>query len=392
MAPAGTAVTFRYGTGAKGKGVDKGRRALRQPRGLHVGADGSLLVADFGNHCVVRFRPGDARGKVVCGEEGKQLPTIDVMKDIDRPLAPVDGEGFLMKAPVDVVLGPEGAILVLDTEEARVQSFSGKGGAATQVVPPPTGQLLKSNHSPEALKNPRSAVVAPDGAIVLCDTWGHRVFRFPPGMDVSDKPDVLAGTPNSAGQRPDQLFFPSCIAFGPDGAMYVSDTNNHRVQRFDKDSFGEGAVGVTVAGSASGETGSGPGELNMPTGICIDPADGSLIVADRANARVMRFAAGSKAGDKGEELLGASDVQRPWGLCVGPDGAIYVSDERAATVFKLGGEAPAARPAVEEEEEEPVVEAPKAPAPQPLVEEVSSTEPETKSAAPAVSGSHLDLD
>jgi len=394
MAPAGSAVSFRYGTGAKGRGVEKGRRSLKQPRGLHVQEDGTLLVADYGNHCVVRFAPGDARGKVVAGEEGKRLPDIDIMKDIDRPLGAPEGEGFLLKQPIDVCLGPEGSVWVLDNEEARVQGFGGKGGAATQVAPPPSGSYLKSHSTPEAVKNPRSAIVAPDGAVVICDSWSHRVLRYMPvgSPEAAEKPTVLAGTANSAGQGPDQLFFPSCVAYGPDGALYVSDTNNHRVQRFAPGSL----EGTTVAGSLFGVAGEGLCDLNMPTGIAFE-RDGSLLVADRANARVLRFAAGSKGGDQGEEVAGPDILQRPWGLCVGADGAVYVSDERLASVLKLGGEEAPATPAAaadeEDEAEAPKVELLEPPRKQPLVEEVPDAEAAAAPAAPvAVKGSHTELD
>jgi sugar lactone lactonase YvrE len=72
----------------------------------------------------------------------------------------------------------------------------------------------------------------------------------------------------------------------------------------------------------------------MPTGICVDPRDSSILVADRCNARVMRFAAGG--GQQGEEVIGAhQQLSRPWGICQGQDGAIFVSDERKALVLKL---------------------------------------------------------
>ncbi len=42
---------------------------LSYPQGLALEADGSLLVADGGNQRVMRFRPGQAEGVVVAGDE-----------------------------------------------------------------------------------------------------------------------------------------------------------------------------------------------------------------------------------------------------------------------------------------------------------------------------------
>merc|ERR1711988_1239293 len=96
-------------------------------------------------------------------------------------------------------------------------------------------------------------------------------------------------------------------------------------------------TGTTIAGSSSGQAGASLGDLNMPTGICIDPRDGSLLVADRMNARVLRFPSGG--GKHGEQIIGAEHLLRPWGVCQEHDGTIYVSDERRAIVLKV--EAPA---------------------------------------------------
>merc|ERR1712072_1566769 len=98
-------------------------------------------------------------------------------------------------------------------------------------------------------------------------------------------------------------------------------------------------TGSTVAGSAEGVPGAGLGELNMPTGLCIDPRDGSLLVADRMNARVLRFPAGG--AKQGEVVVGSEQqLERPWGVCQDAAGAIYVSDERRSLVLKVEAPAP----------------------------------------------------
>merc|ERR1711881_676968 len=90
----------------------------------------------------------------------------------------------------------------------------------------------------------------------------------------------------------------------------------------------------------------------MPTGICIHPQDGSLLVADRMNSRLLRFPAGSRAGDVPEVVVGPDELDRPWGVCVGSDGSIYVSDERRAVVLRVHPEGATVEAAAEVEEEE----------------------------------------
>merc|ERR1711918_220531 len=89
---------------------------------------------------------------------------------------------------------------------------------------------------------------------------------------------------------------------------------------------------------------------NMPTGLSIDPRDGSLLVADRMNSRVLRFpAAGSQ---QGEVVIGPDQLHRPWGLCQDSEGSIYVSDERKCVVLRV--EAPA--PCASSPQEQPVLQ------------------------------------
>lgn len=334
MAPSGESALFQYGTGEKGSGVtEDGIRRLKQPRGISVGPDGGLLVADFGNHCVLRFNKNDSHGKVVAGEEAKMLPTVDLLKNVDRPNfgGPVEGEGFLMKRPVDVCAHDNG-ILVLDSEVCRVQHFTSLTEKAATIVPSPNGPPQKSVHNPESVKYPRSLLVRPGGEVVICDTWSHRVLCYPEGATT---PDVIAGKSNSSGSTAERLCFPSGIAFDGQGQLYVTDTNNHRVQCFRQGEL----TGTTVAGSPEGVAGAGLGELNMPTGLCIDARDGSLLVADRLNSRVLRFPAGG--AQQGEVILGAEQqLERPWGICQDADGAIYVSDERRSMVLKFEAPAP----------------------------------------------------
>jgi len=160
-----------------------------------------------------------------------------------------------------------------------------------------------------------------------------QVLRFaPPGSaEEMEKATVLAGMPNTWGRSAHQLAFPSCAILDADGSLLVADTNNHRIQRFEPNS----QEATTLAGSSSCKKGDALHELDMPTGICRDPRDGTLLVTDRGNARVLRFPAKSKAGCEGTVVAGPDLVSRPWGICAAPDGAIFVSDDRDAVVLKI---------------------------------------------------------
>src|SRR5439155_1427221 len=69
---------------------------------------------------------------------------------------------------------------------------------------------------------------------------------------------------------------PSGVAVRPDGTILVADTGNNRIQLFD-------AKGSFL--SAFGSEGSGDGQLSGPTGVAVSP-DGRILVADTGNHRI----------------------------------------------------------------------------------------------------------
>ena len=81
---------------------------------------------------------------------------------------------------------------------------------------------------------------------------------------------------------------------------YISDTGNHRVQRF----------GYNNAFKQEwGGRGTGEGRFNRPTGICADPS-GNIYVVDGGNQRVQRFSGdGEFHFELGEEGTGEGQFQ-----------------------------------------------------------------------------------
>lgn len=320
------AVVEVFGASTPGAGIDEdGTRMMGQPRGIHIDADGALIVSDYKNQCVLRFPQGSKKGEIIAGQEKEQRPMEEMKVTsrgdiIDPPKA--HEIAHLLANPVDVGRSPSGELLVLECSRGFLCSFEGPRSKSQDVIPAPMSK--NSMSSPEGVKYPRGFVVAPDGAILICDTWSHRVLRFPAG---STEPTVIAGCPNSMGSRLDQLAFPSGIALDAEGALLVSDTNNHRVQRF----FPGESCASTSAGSFMCKCGTGLSELDSPAGICMGPG-GDLFIADRGNARVLRFAPGAKEGDV---VLGPDTLRSPWALCFDAQGFLYVTDDRKGQVFRV---------------------------------------------------------
>jgi DNA-binding beta-propeller fold protein YncE len=74
-----------------------------------------------------------------------------------------------------------------------------------------------------------------------------------------------------------------------------------------------------------GGTGTGNGQFNGPTGVAVDPISGDVYVADTNNQRVERF-------DANGAYLSQFAERYPSGLATDPTGNVYVADKLSGTV------------------------------------------------------------
>uniref|UniRef100_A0A1X7TMF1 RING-type domain-containing protein n=1 Tax=Amphimedon queenslandica TaxID=400682 RepID=A0A1X7TMF1_AMPQE len=112
---------------------------------------------------------------------------------------------------------------------------------------------------------------------------------------------------------------PVDVAIDSEGLVYVTDYNNHRVQKFTHD-------GKYLVSKFGGE-GSGPGQLNRPAGIAVDNA-GLVYVSEYNNHRVSIFTSdGVFVRSFGEEGANEDQFYRPHvGMTFDKDGFLYICD------------------------------------------------------------------
>lgn len=164
------------------------------PRGIAVSPDGkSLYVTDTGNKRVVRYDPNGQR-LGVWGSEGTKT-----------------GE-FI--EPVGIAVDPEGRVIVADTGNRRLQVFDAEGTFIE-------AHLVSGWE--EFYSEPYIAV-ASDGAIIVSDSYNHRVARYVGG--------TLTTSWGKSGSKGGEFNRPIGVAADNQGGIYVSDTLNHRIQKF----------------------------------------------------------------------------------------------------------------------------------------------------------------
>jgi hypothetical protein len=105
---------------------------------------------------------------------------------------------------------------------------------------------------------------------------------------------------------------PTNLALSPTGEMYVSDGyGNARVHKFTPD-------GKLLF--SWGEPGTGPGQFNIVHSVRTD-TKGTVYIADRENYRIQVFT------PEGKFIEQWTDMQKPQGFYMGPDGYLYTTEK-----------------------------------------------------------------
>jgi uncharacterized protein (TIGR03663 family) len=169
----------------------------------------------------------------------------------------------------------------------------------------------------EQFSHPRGVAVDPAGYVYVVDSGNHRVQKF-------DLEGNYLLTWGGQGNAPGQFQEPWGLAVDDQGRVYVADTWNHRVQVFD----GNGAF-LNTWGTHAQMQGLGADTAEFfwgPRDIAID-GQGRLLVMDTGNKRVQVFTTdGEFLTMFGGSGAGPGQMNEPVGVAVAPDGRIYVAD------------------------------------------------------------------
>ena len=285
----------------------------------------SIYVLDTGNRRVETFGPGgaysdqfthrfdvpsgitmDSSGNIYV-KDGSTHCTVDKFDKAGRFLLKFGacfsgalGPGILDNSGA-VTTDPSGNVWVTSPNYYYVQEFDGNGNYLNMVCFANLGIAGCPAATPFA--------VQPQG--IASDAGGNlyvtNVYPLSGGSNVVELSNrgVYLASFGGPGAGDGQFNAPWGIAIDRRGDMYVADSQNNRIQKFD-------SAGAYL--SQFGSAGSGNGQFNCPVAIAFD-SGGNVYVADVGNNRVQEFdGRGGYLGQFGSPGTGNGQFIAPFGI------------------------------------------------------------------------------
>lgn len=273
------------GNGEKGYGGDGGpatAASLAEPYGVVVDRAGNVYTADRLNSRVRRI---DAVSGIIttvagigdAGFSGDGGPAARAGLAEPNGLAFDPAERTLYIADV-----ADHRVRIVDLATGLIATFAGTGAAEHGGDGEPAGQA--------GVFGARAVKVAPDGTVYILERQGSSLRAVDPG---TGKISTVAGTTGrgysgDGGPALKAVFdAPKEMALDRDGSLIIVDTENHAIRRIDRTTS---IVSAIAGGRKSPEGDGGPANaagLDRPHGAVVGP-DGAIYIGDTNNHRIRK--------------------------------------------------------------------------------------------------------
>jgi len=307
-------ITTIAGTGSPGFNGDGGPATAAQiseARGVAVGGDGSIYIADFTNGRIRKVGPNGiittVAGNGSFGFSGDGGPATQAQL-----------------SPLHVAVGPDGSVYVANYIGQRVRRVGPDGIITTVAGGGGGGDNIPATQA--VFVGLAGLAVTPDGSLYVTDESSRRIRRVRPDGIIT----TIAGTggqcflsePCGDGGSATQatLTDPRRVALGTDGSLYVADTGSHRIRKISIDGIITTVAGTGDSGGFTNENFADGGfaaavTIGYPTAVAISP-DSRLYIGHSAfgadlpssgSAALVRVATPTLPELQAAELLVASE-------------------------------------------------------------------------------------
>ena len=284
--------TFIASWGTEGSSSGK----FDTPKDVAVDSHGNVFIVDTNNNRIQKFT-NSGMYILQWGVEGNQTSQFD--------------------KPVAIAIDSEDKIYVADRNNNRIQKFDTSGNFILMWG----SSGLENNNG--MFNNLASITVGPQNKIYVSDYYDIQIFD-----SNGNYIDTLVSIHDNYMSTSSAGFFRWVNGLAVDvfGNIYIADSSNSRIHKFDKHKN-------HIA--SWGRYGSGIGEFYQPTDMAIDK-EGNKYVVDSENHRIQKFTKNgifiTKWGKYGQ---GDGEFMLPTGIAINSDGDVYIADEKNHRIQKF---------------------------------------------------------
>ena len=274
------------GNGAAGYFGDGGpatAASFNEPYGIAIDHNGNIYVADRHNHCVRRIDGVSGivttvAGTGAAGYAGDGGPAARARLVEPNGLGLDSAQQYLYIADV-----ADHRVRVVDLADGSIATFAGTG------EPAHTGDGGPATAA--GVFGARAVKAAPDGTVFILERQGSTLRAVDPDAGVIA---TVAGTgargySGDGGPAADAVFdAPKEFTLDPGGDILIVDTENHAIRRI----YRRTGIVETIAGGRRGAEGDGGAAtaagLGRPHGAVVGP-DGAIYIGDTENHRIRKL-------------------------------------------------------------------------------------------------------